>query len=81
MATLPRRDLDDLASLVGEADHARPEAGREAAVTEALRTLPQEVRPDPRFAARLREKLLYRSGEAGREGDTPAAVPTPVRPE
>ena len=81
MATLPRRDLDDLTSLVGEADHARPDSGREAAVTEALRTMPQEVRPDPRFAAHLREKLLRRATEAGREEGAPAAVPTPVRPE
>jgi len=80
MATLPRRDLDDLASLVGEeADHARPDEGREAAVTEALRSMPQEVRPDPRFAAHLRETLLRQAGETGERG--PAAVPTPVRPE
>lgn len=81
MATLPRRDLADLASLVGEGDHARPDAGREAAVTEALRSMPQEVRPDARFAAHLRERLLRQAGETGPEESTRAAVPTPVRPE
>lgn len=75
MATLPRRDLDDLASLVGEAEDARPDAGRETAVTTALRSVPQPVRPGPRFTAGLRERLLRQA-----RGED-AAVPAPVRPE
>lgn len=74
MATLPRRDLDDLASLVGEADNARPDAGRETAVTTALRSLPQPVRPGSRFSADLRERLLRQA----RDED---AVREPARPE
>lgn len=81
MATLPRRDLDDLASLVGEAERARPDAGREAAVTDALRSLPQEVHPDPGFAERLRAKLIRQAEESGQEESVPATVPTSVRPE
>lgn len=81
MATLPRRDLDDLASLAGEADHAGPDAGREAAVTEALRSMPQQMGPDPRFTAHLRDNLLRRAGEAERAENAPAAVSAPVRPE
>jgi len=79
MATLPRRDLKDLASLAGESDDTRPEVGREAAVTTALRAMPQAVRPGARFTAGLRERLLRQAHEAGQEGNT--AVPTPVRPE
>lgn len=74
MATLPRRDWQDLASLVGEAADARPDAGRETAVTAALRTMPQPVRPGPRFTAVLRERLL-------RQARGEEAVPTSVVPE
>lgn len=74
MATLPRRDLQDLASLVGEAADARPDAGRETAVTAALRSMPQPVRPGPHFTAGLRQRLL-------RQARGEEAVPASVRPE
>lgn len=72
MATLPRRDLDDLASLVGEVDDAKPDARREAAVTDALRSLPQDVHPDAPFTERLRTTLVSRAEESEHDEDVHA---------
>ncbi|HEY3686735.1 MAG TPA: hypothetical protein VGL93_27120 [Streptosporangiaceae bacterium] len=71
--------MDDLASLVGEVADTKPDAGREAAITDALRTLPQGVRPDDRFAERLRAALVGPAAGTDRSGDAAAAAP--VRPE
>jgi hypothetical protein len=80
MATLPRRGVDDLASLVGEVEDTKPDAGREAAITDALRDLPQDVQPDDRFAARLRATLVGRAADTDRSADADAAA-EPARPE
>lgn len=71
MATLPRRDSDDLASLVGEPAAAVPDDRREAVITGALRRLPSAVQPDAEFTQRLRATLMERAEEA-REGCEPA---------
>ena len=69
MATLPRRDSNHLASLVGEPAAAVPDARREAVITGALRSLSSAVEPDAEFTGRLRAALMARA-----EGCEPAEV-------
>lgn len=82
MATLPRRDSDALASLVGAAvtiAAGGSDTGREVAITGALRSLPSAVRPDAGFTARLRATLMTRAA-TGDDG-APARVPAHARPK